>query len=76
MATIATNRATFQRVNPQMRVGKPKRPILSTSEQAELRKAIAALQRAVDAGDKSTALVNLTTAFSITRSIITTARNL
>lgn len=70
MATIATNRATFQRVNPQMRVGKAKKAYFTPTEQANIRKAISALQRACDATDNSTAMVNLTTAFQLTRTII------
>lgn len=70
MATIATNRASHQHLNGNLRVGKPKKPVLSTSEQADLRKAIAALQRAVDSTDKSGLLVNLTTGFRIARNII------
>ena len=50
-----------------MRVGKPKRPLLSTSEQADIRKAISALQKAVDATDKTSFLLNASMAFHITR---------
>jgi hypothetical protein len=70
MATIQTNRAAHQRINPQMRVGKPKKPVLSPSEQADIRKAIAALQRAVDATNKSDLLVNLTTGYRYVRNTI------
>ena len=70
MATIATNRASHQRLNGNLRVGKPKKPILTQAEQAEVHKAIAALQRAVDATDKSGLLVNLTTGFRIVRNTV------
>jgi hypothetical protein len=70
MATIQTNRATFQRVNPNLRVGKRKAPYLSPTEQANLRKAIAALQRAVDDTNHATAMVNLSAAFQTVRHII------
>jgi hypothetical protein len=70
MATIATNRASFQHVNTQMRVGKPKRTVLSQVEQANLRKAISCLQKAVDATDDSAAMINMTTAFNLTRTVI------
>lgn len=70
MATIADNRASFQRLNPQMRVGKAKKPALSTTEQANLRKAISALQRACNATDNSTAMVNMSTAFGLVRTVI------
>lgn len=70
MATIQTNRASHQHLNGNLRVGKPKKPILTQAEQADLRKAIAALQRAVDATDNSGLLVNLTTGFRIVRNTI------
>jgi len=70
MATIATNRAAHIRVNPQMRVGKRSTPFLTQSEQATIRKAIAALQRAVDDTNRPTAMVNLTSAFQLTRAVI------
>jgi hypothetical protein len=67
MATISTNRASHIRVNPNLHVGKRKTPYLTTSEQADLRKAITALQRAVDATDKQSLLINVSTAYNITR---------
>ena len=75
MATIATNRASHQHINPLMRVGKSRKPILTSSEQAEIRKAVAALQRAIDATDRMSLDVNLTTAWNITRRKLTILRN-
>lgn len=70
MATIQTNRASFQRINPHLRVGKQKGPVLTTTEQANIRKAVTALQKACDATDHSTAMVNLSTAFGLVRTVI------
>lgn len=70
MATINTSRSTHQRLNGQMRIGKPKKPVLSSLEQAQVRKAISALQKAVDATDRNTLLVNLSDVFHTTRNTI------
>ena len=70
MATISTNRATMPNINPNIRVGRQKRPYLSTVEQENIRKAIRALSVAVNARDHNSAMVNLSSAFQTCRKII------
>lgn len=71
MATISTNRATMPRVNPNIKCGASNaRKVATATEQANLRKAISHLQKSLDATTDSAMLVNLSSAFNLTRTII------
>lgn len=69
MATLQHNRATYQHVNGNIRVGSRK-PVATATETANIRKAIKHLQDAVNATNDTTMLVNLSSAFQLTRTII------
>lgn len=70
MATISTSRATMPKINGQLRVGKPKRHVLSIPERVEIQRAIKSLEKALDATDKTTFLLHSGDAFMRTRKIM------
>ena len=69
MATIQSNRATYQHVNGNIRVG-GRKPVATSTETANIRKAVKHLQDAVNATNETAMLVNLSSAFQLTRTII------
>ena len=69
MATVQSNRATYQHINGNIRVG-GRKPVATTTETANIRKAIKHLQDAVNATNDTAMLVNLSTVFQLTRTII------
>lgn len=71
MATIQSNRATYQHVNGNIRVGSGKRKRAATdTEVANIRKAIASLNKSIDATNDTLMMVCLSDAYQTIRKII------
>jgi hypothetical protein len=74
MSTISFNRSSRLNVNPNMHVGKPKKPVALEADQFNLNKAIIALNTAKHATDHNTFMAQTTEAFRLIRNIVNTNR--